>query len=314
MASRSEAPGTAGRGRAFVTGLKGFTGRYVAEVLRGQGYRVFGSAFGVEPSAEPGVDTVLPLDLRDRAAVRAAVDEVSPDVVVHLAAIAFVAHGDIEEMYRMNLLATRHLLEALAAQQRPPSQVVLASSANVYGNAAVEPIEESTALSPANDYALSKWAMEGLARLWSDRLPIVVARPFNYTGVGQSVQFLLPKIVSHFARSERTIELGNIDVWRDYSDVRDIARGYGALVEDGRPGEVFNLCSGVGWSVREVLELMRQIAGYEIEVRVNPAFVRASEIRRLVGSQGALERRAGRFERIPLIDTLRWMLDSARPA
>ena len=137
---------------------------------------------------------MVAVNLCDRAELGRAVAEIKPDVVAHLAAISFVAHGDVEAIYRTNVVGTRNLLEALAGLEKRPSAVLLASSANIYGNAAVEVIDESVQPSPANDYAVSKLAMEYMARLWMDRLPIIMTRPFNYSGVGQAPQFLLPKI------------------------------------------------------------------------------------------------------------------------
>jgi nucleoside-diphosphate-sugar epimerase len=185
--------------------------------------------------------------------------------------------------------------------------VVLASSANIYGNAATLPITEGTSPAPENDYAVSKVAMEAMARLWMERLPITLVRPFNYTGVGQSENFLIPKIVGHFRRGERSIELGNTDVARDFSDVRDIARAYATIVARAPWGETINLCSGNAHSLDEVLSIMAGIAGYEIEVRVNPAFVRANEIKLLVGSNARLRELTGFAPSIPLEETLRWM-------
>src|SRR6185437_13525963 len=151
-------------------------------------------------------------------------------------------------------------------------------------------ITEDTAPAPANDYAVSKLAMEHVARLWMDRLPIVITRPFNYTGVGQSENFLVPKIVAHFRRGAQEIELGNIDVARDFSDVRDVARAYAALVAASPAGQVINICSGVAHSLDDVLELMADIAGYRIRIKVNPAFVRSSEVARQVGSNARLQK------------------------
>jgi len=154
--------------------------------------------------------------------------------------------------------------------------------------------------------------MEYMARLWHDKLPIIVARPFNYTGVGQSSQFLLPKIVGHFQRGERVIELGNIDVERDFSDVRRVVDAYRRLLQLAPAGGVFNVCSGRAVSLKSVIATMEQIAGYSIEVRVNPAFVRANEVRRLQGDGSRLQAAVGPLEDIPLETTLRWMFDGGR--
>jgi nucleoside-diphosphate-sugar epimerase len=210
------------------------------------------------------------------------------------------------------MLGTRNLLEAIADANRPVRRVVLASSANIYGNARVEPITEDTAPAPANDYAVSKLAMECIARLWMDRLPIVITRPFNYTGVGQAPQFLLPKIVAHFRRREPEIALGNIRVWRDFSDVRDVAQAYRGLIEQGECGQVFNLCSGQAHSLEDVLDMMAGIAGYRIAVRVDPALIRASEVVRLVGSGNKLASVLGPRQLIPLRETLQWMYTGER--
>ena len=293
--------------RALITGLGGFTGRYLASELEAAGYRVFGTAHGNDPV---GPD-MFAVDLGNREELRHVVAEVRPDMVAHLAAISFVAHGDVEAIYRVNVVGTRNLLEALAGLEQRPKAVLLASSANVYGNAAVEVIDEAVAPAPANDYAVSKLAMEYMAHLWMDRLPIVITRPFNYTGVGQAPQFLLPKIVGHFQRGERVIELGNIDVERDFSDVRTVASAYRRLLERAPAGEVFNVCSGVAWSLKDALAMMAEIAGYEIEVRVNPAFVRANDVKRLQGDAGKLQGTVGSLESIPLKETLRWMYASA---
>lgn len=304
MDSRSEAP------RALVTGLGGFTGRYLANELATAGYRVFGTTHGHEPL---GKDMVA-VDLCNREELARVVADIRPDVVAHLAAISFVAHDDVEAIYRTNVVGTRNLLEALSTLDQRPRAVLLASSANIYGNSTVGVIDESVSPNPANDYAVSKLAMEHLARLWMDRLPIVIARPFNYTGRGQGAQFLLPKIVGHFQRGERLIELGNIDVERDFSDVRMVAKTYAALLANTPAGETFNVCSGTAHSLRDVLAMMAKIAGYEIEVRVNPAFVRASEVKRLQGSCHKLIDQVGPLPHITLAETLSWMYGPDLPA
>jgi GDP-6-deoxy-D-talose 4-dehydrogenase len=304
MNGLATADGREGAGkRALVTGLHGFTGHYVARELAAAGYRVFGTVLTGDAT---GPD-VFNVDLNDRAGLAAVVAQVQPDVVVHLAAIAFVAHGDAEQMYRVNVVGTRNLLDALVQGGHTPSCVLLASSANVYGNASVPVIEEGVAPAPANDYAVSKLAMEYMARLWMDRLPIVIARPFNYTGVGQAENFLLPKIVSHFRKGARRIELGNLAIARDFSDVRIVAQSYRRLLAAAPAGQVFNVCSGQSYSLESVIDMMSDIAGYRIDVQVNPAFVRANDVLTLTGNNARLAAAIGAVETIPLVETLRWM-------
>ena len=289
-------------GKALVTGLGGFTGRYMSRELEALGYEVIGLGQGL-----PAGVNQYSVDLRDAKSLSSAVAEIQPRVVVHLAAIAFVSHGDVSDIYTSNIVGTRNLLAALARCEKTPDKVLLASSANVYGNAEVPNLDESCPAHPENDYAVSKYAMELMARQWREAMPIVIARPFNYTGVGQSPLFLLPKLVDHFARRAARVELGNIEVYREFNDVRMVAAAYGRLLEKGIPGEVYNVCSGHVYTIRDVLSMLADLAGYTIDVEVNPAFVRANEVKRLVGSSQKLASVIGELRHIPLADTLEWM-------
>lgn len=289
--------------RVLVTGIQGFTGQYMAAELTAHGYEVFG--LGSQPSSAVNYRQV---DLLDADAMRRAMAEIQPEVVIHLAALAFVGHGDANAFYQVNLIGTRNLLEALAASGKAPDCVLLASSANVYGNASAGVLTESTIPAPANDYAVSKLAMEYMASLWFERLPIVIARPFNYTGIGQADNFLLPKIVAHYRRGADRIELGNLDVWRDFSDVRAVVRAYRGLIEARPCGQTFNVCSGQAHSLREVLAMCSGITGHSMEVSVNPTFVRANEVKTLCGDASRLRTVLGEWPTPTLEETLRWML------
>lgn len=293
---------TAGK-RALITGIHGFTGRYMAAELKAHGYEVIG--LGSRPGAEPGYRQA---DLMDATGLRALLADIQPEVVIHLAALAFVGHGDANAFYEVNLIGTRNLLEAITASDKSPECVLLASSANVYGNASAGTLGEATTPAPANDYAVSKLAMECMASLWHDRLPIVIARPFNYTGVGQAENFLLPKIVAHFRRKEEKIELGNLDVWRDFSDVRSVVQAYRALLDIRPLGQTVNVCSGQTYSLREILAICQAITGYKLQVEVNSAFVRANEVKTLCGDNSRLRTLLGTWDTPPLEETLRWML------
>lgn len=303
MALLSEA--MSGRPRALVTGASGFTGQYVAEELERAGFEVHGLAR--HAGGQLAGERLKLVELVDREAIREAVADDGYDAVVHLAAVAFVAHGDADAIYRSNIVGTRNLLEALAGASRPPRVVVLASSANIYGNATVESIHEEVPPAPANDYAVSKLAMELMASLWKERLPIVIARPFNYTGVGQGENFVIPKIVSHFQRRDARIELGNLKVWRDFSDVRDVARAYVELVRLAPVNETVNLCSGSAYSLDDILTMMTRISGHEMDVAVNPKFVRENEVVRLIGDRSKFERLTKLDYVTPFEETLEWM-------
>ncbi|HYD95594.1 MAG TPA: NAD-dependent epimerase/dehydratase family protein [Noviherbaspirillum sp.] len=308
MASPSD--GTpASRGRVLLTGANGFTGKYVRAELEAAGYTVVGALVG----AARGPHEVT-LDITSPDNCRRVMEKLRPDYLIHLAAISFVAHADADAFYRVNVIGTINLLQAMADAGVTPRRVLIASSANVYGNATAGVIAETQAPQPVNHYAVSKLAMEYMVRTWNDRLPIVITRPFNYTGVGQEPHFLVPKIVSHFVQRAPLIELGNLDVERDFSDVRMVARAYRGLLEQERTGEIVNICSGRPYSLRAIIGHMQQIAGYEIDVRVNPAFVRQSEVKTLVGAPDKLRSLVAGLDPIPLEDTLRWMYDAGTAA
>ncbi|KAF1014433.1 MAG: NAD-dependent epimerase/dehydratase family protein [Burkholderia sp.] len=292
--------------KILITGIVGFTGRHLARELMAQGHEVYGLAH------RQVTDTPWPVqvcDLLDAGALTELMREARPDIVIHLAAIACVAHGDIGEIYKTNVVGTRNLLAALDGAQIRPRSVLLSSSANVYGNAEAEVIDESVATFPANDYAVSKLAMEYVARLWFDKLPIVITRPFNYTGAGQHENFLIPKIVTAFLRHMPVLELGNLHVVRDFFDVRMVAYAYSRLVSGGFEGKVYNVCSGVGHSLNDILEMMVELTGHRPAIQVNPSFVRKNEVHRLVGSHARLSKAIGPIEALPIRETLRWMLD-----
>lgn len=296
--------------RVLITGADGFTGRHLAVELSNAGYEVHGL---VRESIElEDFVAVHVANLADTKALQGVIHEVKPCYVVHLAAISFVAHGSIDEIYEVNLLGTRHLLDALVNSGVKSKSILLASSANVYGNAYHGgPLIESTREVPTNEYAVSKLAMEHMARLYKVRLPLVVVRPFNYTGVGQAPSFLLPKIIAHFKQRASVIELGNLDVAREFSDVRVVVEVYRRLLESPAAiSETFNVCSGNAFTLDEVLRMACEISGHEIEVRVNPAFVRENEVKRLVGSKEKLESVIGPVVNIPLRQTLQWMLEA----
>ena len=294
--------------KVLVTGIDGFTGRYFASSLARLGHEIHGIVRDPMTGLE-GASALHVANLSDAATLADIVRHVAPQKVVHLAGIAFVAHGDADAIYRTNVVGTRNVLEAVLHAAGTVDAVLLASSANVYGNSTGGVLVETTPFAPANDYGVSKVAMEYVASLYSDRLPIIITRPFNYTGIGQDESFLLPKIVNHVRRKAPLIELGNLDVARDFSDVRTIVEYYRRLLEcPAARGGTFNVCSGQVHTLRQVLDMIRALSGHDFDVRINPSFVRASEVKTLCGSREKLLSAVGALQEIPLLETLRWML------
>ncbi|CAM2176540.1 GDP-6-deoxy-D-talose 4-dehydrogenase [Paraburkholderia sacchari] len=291
------------RGRAFITGLRGFTGAYLAAELLGEGYDVIGRP---QAGAASGHD----FDITSLEQCRSLIDQLRPDYLVHLAAISFVGHANEIDFYRVNVLGTLNLLQACEDTGHMPKKVLIASSANIYGNVQGDAIDETFPVAPVNHYAASKAAMESMVRTWFDRLPIVITRPFNYTGRGQSEQFLVPKIVSHFARREPVISLGNIAVARDFSDVRYVAHVYRRLLESDVAGETVNVCTGQPYTICEILAICSELTGHTMTVEVDPAFVRKTDVAMLAGSPKRLKALIPEACAIPFTETLRWMLAS----
>lgn len=292
--------------RALVTGATGFTGKYLCELLVSQGYSVCGIAHSNTQAME-GVELVC-VDLLDRTQLDEVIARFQPTHVFHLAAIAFVAHGDPVEIYSVNVIGLEYLLDSIVSCCDQPPKVVLASSANVYGNPATSPVPESLLPAPVNHYGCSKLSGEHIAHTYFDKLPIVIVRPFNYTGPGQSEKFLVPKIVKHFRDRAPVIELGNTGIVRDFSDVRDIVRMYLALGESDATGETVNLCSGKGTSLMQIIEMLAEETGHQIEISVNQAFIRKTDIEELIGSRAHLDALIGPVEPINIRQTLSSML------
>lgn len=280
--------------RLLITGADGFTGQHLIKLAESEGYEV----------------CALRSNLVDAAAVAEEVAGVAPTHVCHLAAISAVTHADEEAFYRVNLFGTLNLLKVLRVLPVVPQKVLLASSANVYGNADSAAISEQVCPKPVNHYAMSKLAMEHMALTYADQLPIVITRPFNYTGVGHDDRFVVPKIVDHFAQGATELELGNLDVEREYNDVRMLCDAYLKLLKLGVPGEIYNVCSGRMFSLGAVIALIEKMTGKTMRVRVNPAFVRANEVRRLAGDATKLEAAVGGLNHVPLEETLAWMLSA----
>jgi nucleoside-diphosphate-sugar epimerase len=290
----------------LLTGSSGFTGQYVRPALQSAGYRVAGLA------SKPTASDEVRADLEDIDSLRAAIVATQPDYVIHLAGAAFVASTNAMEFYRVNLFGTLNLLQAIKDAGVVPKKVVMSSSAAVYGRNPVSPVGEDVCPVPVNHYAMSKLAMEHFAKTWMDIFPIVITRPFNYTGAGQSSQYLIPKLVEHFGKKKATLRLGNVDVVREFNDVRMVAEVYVRLMADAPPGTVVNLCTGKGYRLVDILSLLERMTKHIPELQSDPGLIRTSEIRVLVGDHRLLDSLVPDRPQFSIEDTLGYMLAAVR--
>lgn len=294
--------------KILVTGANGFTGKYFIERAIEEGYECVGL---LQSEPTDGFDCrYVVADLQNLESLESTLSKVDFDYIVHLAAISFVAHGDVKEIYTVNLIGTLNLLTALERTQKSIKKILIASSANIYGSNISLPLDESDKPMPVNDYAISKYSMELAVRSRASSFPKTIVRPFNYTGVGQSNNFLIPKIVDAFKQKQPTLELGNLDVSRDFSDVRDVVEAYIGLLQSTEENEIYNVCSGKPVSLFEIIDECTKLSEVNIDIVVNQNFVRSNEIKVLYGNEGKLRRVLGEYRKHSIRSTLAWMLCS----
>jgi GDP-4-dehydro-6-deoxy-D-mannose reductase len=303
--------------RALVTGATGFVGRYLVDALGDAGYDVF-------PCGGPRDNDVLPVELADIASVRAALDLGKPSVVFHLAAATFVPDAIDAPMatYVTNVRGTANIAQAVREYARDcnkPVRLIFTSSAEVYGQQPLQafPLRETCAPSPANPYAASKAAAEmlllGEAR--SLGLDVIITRAFNHVGPGQDDRFVVPSFAAQLARiaggGAPVLYAGNLDSKRDFLDVRDVVRAYVMLAQRGRPGEIYNVCSGVARSIRDVLGALIRTAHVAVEVRDDPARQRPADVALSVGDPAKLRAETGWEPQIPFAASIRDIYQAA---
>ena len=307
----------------LITGITGFVGSYMAEHALAQGVQVFGSIRW--RSKTDNIDhlrskiTLIDSDLRDLSSVRALLEAATPTHVIHLAAQSFVhaSWRSPAETLSTNILGQVNLLEGLRGLKMSPRFLVVGSSEE-YGLVEEDelPIKETNPLRPLSPYAVSKVGQDLMGyQYWkSYGLPIVRSRAFNHEGPRRGDVF----VTSNFARlgaeiaaglRDPVIHVGDLTPRRDYSDVRDIVRGYWALLERGEPGEVYNLCSGRSWAIRQVLDLLLEQARVKsIRVETDPARLRPSDVPVLEGDPSKIEKATGWKVEIPFERTLKDLL------
>lgn len=278
--------------KLLVTGLNGFVGQTISQIL---GKR-----------SHPGLVLACldnEFDVTDASEVLGVIERSKPDYVIHLAAQSFVpeSFSSPKKTYDINFYGTLCLLEALKSANFS-GRLLYIGSAQIYGlvDASDLPIKEAHPVKPRNPYAVSKLAGEALCYQWSqtEKIDIVMARPFNHIGPGQSERFVVSDFAKQIAeiklgKKTPVIRVGDMEVTRDFTDVRDVVNAYFLLLEHGLNGEVYNVCSGVEHNIREVLDRLQDIGGVRLQTIHESNRARPSEQRRFVGDFSKLNRSTG---------------------
>ena len=287
----------------LVTGARGFAGRYLVELLSN----------GSDAVAGWGREDV---DLLDPDAVERGIAELRPSVIYHCAGVSHAGNSltNASETLAANVLGTHHLLDALR-RARLECRVLIPSSSLVY-QYSDSALNEDAPLRPATPYAVSKLAQELLGRrsTQEDGQLIFIARSFNHTGPRQHPSFAAPGFARQIALIEQgrmppEISVGNLDASRDLHDVRDTVRAYRAIIDNGRPGEAYNVCSGTAFKIRDILDRLLALSRVTAAVRVDSSRYRANDNPVLVGNPAKIRRAVGWTPSIPLERTLADLLD-----
>ncbi|HUV97736.1 MAG TPA: GDP-mannose 4,6-dehydratase [Acidobacteriaceae bacterium] len=295
----------------YVTGVGGFVGQHLAHM----------AATGVFGECELHSMPVR-LDIRDADGLRASIAAVKPDWVIHLAARSFVPDSFVNprDTFDVNVLGTLNLLCALR-DEGFTGRLLYVSSGDVYGSVPEDalPVSEQHPAAPRNPYAVSKLSAETLCRQWyfSEKMDVVIARPFNHIGPAQDSRFVVPGFARQICRiaagkQEARMVVGDLDVSRDFSDVRDVVWAYAALLREGKPGTVYNVSSGREVLVRSILRQLCDLAGVDPAIDEDQARLRPNEQRRMVASSERLQRDTGWKPQISLEASLVQILEHFR--
>lgn len=302
----------------FITGASGFVGSYLREFLKSPEHRIWGTAYPEVPQVS-SEEQIFYLDIRSEKDLSRHIREIKPDWVFHLAAISNVRHSwnKRKETLETNIIGTLNLFESIR-EFSPEARIIFVSSSDVYGTESLsgDTVTEREEVLTMNPYAYSKWSGEVLSEFYTrvESLNIVIARPFPHTGPGQSEDFVCSDWAYQIARIEKElnepeINVGNISVERDFTDVRDVVRAYVRLIEKGRTGEVYNVCSGRSYSLEEILKLLLSFTQKEISVQVDSRKLRKADIPRLVGNNGKIKEEIAWEPRIPMERSLKELLE-----
>jgi len=309
--------------KAFITGITGFAGSFLAEHLIREGYEISGTYLIDEScsniSSVQDKVKLHKINLQDAKVVERIISLERPDLIFHLAALTAPGESfeNPSEFITNNISMQVNLLESVRKAQILP-HVLVVSSAEVYGNVAASdiPIGEETEIRPVNPYAVSKVACDflGLQYFLSYKLPIVRVRPFNHIGPRQSPSFVVAAFAKKIAEIEKNkippvIKVGNLSPKRDFTDVRDTVWGYQLLIEKGEPGEVYNIGSGRSYEIKYILDTLLSFSDKKITIETDSALMRPVDVPELVCDNSKIKKVTGWEPKIPIEQTLRETLD-----
>ncbi|HEY8292481.1 MAG TPA: GDP-mannose 4,6-dehydratase [Thermomicrobiales bacterium] len=297
--------------RVLITGVGGFVGSYLVAHLAEAypGWQVTGTT----RHADEADSVFVPCDLRDAAAVVSLIERTTPEMVIHLAGQSNVPASlkDPETTLANNILGTLHLLDA-CRMHAPHARLLIISSSEVYGLTPPEaqPLHEERPLRPVNPYAVSKAAQEMLALQYAHSygLDVVVTRPFNHIGPGQTDRFVVSAFARHVVEVERgerqAVLVGNLEAARDFTDVRDVVRAYPLLLEKGERGGIYNIGRGTAVIIGDLLDMLSRLAHGAIAIECDPARLRPSDAPVMIADTTRLRQATGWQPEIPLSQSL----------
>jgi GDP-4-dehydro-6-deoxy-D-mannose reductase len=308
----------------LITGVSGFVGGHLADYLHRvrPGVALHGMSRSLPSwdfiSARESLVKAISLhagDMRDPSWLNATVREVAPDAIIHLAAQSSVAESwrKPRETVLSNLSLLLNLLEAVRENDLCP-RILMVGSSEVYGPVTGQdlPLRETHPVHALNPYAVARAAQENLARIYSEgfHIPVVMTRSFNHTGPGQDARFVVSSIarqVAEIASGKRgpVLTIGNDSIIRDFTDVRDVVQVYLALIEGGRPGEVYNVCSGTGRKIADIASALLSIGGVSAAIRSSADLMRPQDNPVVIGSNEKIRQETGWQPRIPFEESLK---------
>lgn len=297
--------------KTLITGIGGFVGPYLKTCLEKEGHEIF----GFERNRRENSKNIYYGDILNSEDIQKAITQTTPDFIVHLAGFSSAkkSFNEPELCRRINVEGTKNLIES-CLKLKKKTRVLIISSAEIYGKPQKSLITEEHPLNPESPYGKSRLDQEKLVQTYMDRMEMVISRSFNHTGPGQQPLFVVSNFAMQVVEVEKglrppTIFVGNLESVRDFTDVRDIVNAYRKALEQGKPSETYNICSGKGYKMQEILDRLVELSGVKVKIVNDKDRMRSSDIPVLIGSYRKFEKITGWKPNIPFEKTLSDMLD-----